>query len=224
VVGSVGYGNKYTTRVRGYGFNQFPRRGTYRTAGVYGRFQPGGVERKWFDETITAVAVPNNGVINATINPIPQGAGQSERVGSKCILTNIMLRGAVNIAAGQTGVFASDRVRAVLYLDKQSNGAAATVTDILTTATIDSFNNLFNKDRFVILRDMYIDISSDFEAATAFSTETFQIYKTCRIPIEWSGATGAMGEIRSNNVGLLFISESGASTVEYVTRLRFEDP
>jgi len=217
--------NVGVTRWRRFGYRPLSGPGYTRRVGVFGRFQPGGVERKWFDETTAAVTVTTAGIVNQTINPIPQGAGQSERVGAKCVLTNIMVRGAVNLApAGVTT--ASDRVRCILYLDKQNNGTGAAVTDILQTASVDSFNNLFNADRFVILKDVYVDITTEAGAVGGFvqSTETFQMYKTCRIPIEWNGATGALAEIRSNNIGLLFISENGAATVEYVSRLRFVDP
>jgi len=48
-------------------------------------------------------------------------------------------------------------------------------------------------------------------------------YKKCNIPIEFSGATGAITEIRSNNVGLLVISRNGTAGFASQIRVRFSD-
>jgi len=225
-VGAVAYGNKYQTRFRRTGF-----RGYMRTSGAYGRFNPGGPERKWLDrngDNINGVSV--TGSVGSSLNLIPQGASQSQRVGAKTTLTDVMIRGSASLAPGSTIASTTDRLRIILYLDTQANGTVAGVTDILQTGDIDSFNNLYNVNRFRILSDQYLDLVAEAGAndgaADQFGniTQTWQIYKKVRIPLEFNGATGAITEIRSNNVGIMFITQqNGLTNVEWSTRVRFMD-
>jgi len=225
-VGVVSYGNKYTTRFRRTGF-----RGYMRTSGAFGRFQPQGPERKWLDrngDNINGVSVAGN--IGSSLNLIPQGASQNQRIGAKCTLTDVMVRGSATLTPATTLTRTSDRVRCILYLDQQANGTAAGVTDILATGDIDSFNNLFNTNRFRTLADQYIDLVAEAGANDGTDDQfgnvnvTFQMYKKVRIPLEFNGATGAITEIRSNNVGILFIAQNNnVSNVEWSTRVRFID-
>lgn len=124
-----------------------------------------------------------------------------------------------------------DVVRLILYIDKQANGAAVSaVTDILETASWNSFRNLANQQRFQILSDRkfvmnYTNMASD--AAGQFSTASVykQIDKYWKVnaPIEFSATTGAIGEIRSNNIGVLAISATGRTQLLSKVRLRFSD-
>ena len=124
----------------------------------------------------------------------------------------------------------SDTVRMIMYLDKQANGAAAAVTDILESADWQSFNNLSNSGRFITLMDKsvilnYQNLASDGGGVVS-STNTARegaFYKMCNIPLEFSATTGAMGEIRSNNIGVLLISANGQAKFESKIRLRFSD-
>lgn len=141
-----------------------------------------------------------------------------------------MVRGTATIAPGTLVSATADHLRMIIYLDKQANGTSATVTDILQTANINAFNNLFNKERFVILRDTIIDLVAEAGANDGTQDQfgivqhSFSAFKKCRIPLEFSGATGAIAEIRSNNIGILFISQAGVAVVDYTTRIRFADP
>ena len=54
---------------------------------------------------------------------------------------------------------ASNLVRIIVYLDRQCNGAAAGVTDLLESASYLSFRNLANQSRFKFLYDKTIPIN-----------------------------------------------------------------
>ena len=48
-------------------------------------------------------------------------------------------------------------------------------------------------------------------------------YKTCNMPIEYDSTTGAITEIRSNNIGVLLLSRNGVCTFGSKFRVRFSD-
>jgi len=187
---------------------------------------------KFFDTTKTSTVVDATGtILNSSLNLVPQGDTESERIGRKIVLKNINMRGQVRIDVADTEGTTIERVRLIVYLDKQCNGAAAGVTDILETASINSFNNLSNKSRFRILADRTIDLVSQAGAyngsGAVFGRDvaTLNLYKKCHLPIEFdnSATTGAITTIRSYNVGVLGVSTAGLVNIEYTTRIRYTD-
>ncbi len=123
----------------------------------------------------------------------------------------------------------SEVVRLILYVDKQANGATIAVTDLLETANFHAFNNLANSGRFRILMDRTHDLKAPGAAGDGVandSTEDVQSYvffKEMNLPIEFSGINGVIGEIRSNNIGVLVISRGGTAELDSKFRLRFSD-
>jgi len=202
------------------------RAGFLRRGGYYGRYTPGAGEQKFFDTTRAAAAAPIAGIIaNLSLNLIPQGVTESERVGRKCTVTRIYIQGQFLKTATSTAADADDTIRMIVYLDKQANGATAAVTDILETATINSFNNLSNSSRFKTLavKRMSINAIASFAAGTVNVQEDWTCAIKCNIPIEFSAATGAIAEVRSNNIGILMISDEGLAFFQYTARIRFSD-
>ena len=200
--------------------------GRTRTSGFYGRYQPKGTEHKFLDTSFAQATVPTAGLISyPSVNFVPQGAGESERVGRKVVLRNLLLRYVVVLNNTTTAGSTEDVVRTIVFLDKQCNGQAATVTDILATANHLSFNNLANKGRFSILCDQSTDINSNGAIAAGFGekVETRSKYLRLNHPIEFSGATGAITEIRSNNIGILIISKGANSLWNATVRIRYSD-
>ncbi len=209
------------------------RPGYDRVSGYYGRYAPqGGGELKFHDVDLDDAVVANGGTITATINIIPQGVTEITRVGRKCTIKRIGWRYTVNLpeSDAQATPASADTVRVILYMDKQANGATAAVTNILESADFQSFNNLANSMRFRVLMDRthsmsYSGMASDgagvVSQANTFNTFTF--FKKCNIPLEFNAATGAIGEIRSNNLEVLLISSSGTASFASKFRLRFSD-
>ncbi len=190
-------------------------------------------ELKFHDVQLDDAVIDNAGSVTATINIIPQGVTEIQRVGRKCTIRSIgwrfrVILPAVNgTGAGPTG----DTVRVLLYLDKQTNGATAAVLDLLETASFQSFNNLSNKTRFRTLMDRVYDMSyaagsgaggaSDNDYAQVTINDTF--FKKVNIPIEFNSTAGAITEITSNNLGVLLITASGIASFTSKFRLRFSD-
>ncbi len=210
------------------------QRGYLRRGGFYGRYANGG-EKKFLDTTAVDVAVPAAGFINSTINVIPQGVTESERVGRKCTIKNIGFKFNILLPGTTAQLNTSDTVRIIMYLDQQCNGGVAQVSGsggILETATFQAFRNLENIGRFKVLMDRTYNLASPSGGGVVTTNDFFgeksvsgSFYKSCNIPIEFdaSAPTGALATIRSNNVGLLFITRSARATVNWRTRVRFSD-
>lgn len=216
--------------------------GITRRAGYWGRFGPrrgryangrGAVELKFHDLDIDDAVITAGGVIvEDSVVGIAQGVTESERIGRKCTVRQIGWKFNITLATvdAQATPAAADIIRVILYLDKQCNGAAAAVTDILESADYQSFNNLSNKSRFRTLMDRtynmnYQTLASDNAGVVSSSNKNISdsYYKKCNIPIEFSATTGAITEIRSNNIGVLVVGSNGIGGFFSKMRIRFSD-
>ncbi len=206
--------------------------GRTRTGGYYGRFAPFSGELKFHDVQLVDAVVATGGVVTATVNVIPQGVTEITRVGRKCTLRSFNWR--YRCTMPEVDAVATpaegDGLRVILYQDKQTNGATAAVTDILETADMHSFRNLANTGRFNILMDKvhrlnYLTLASDTDAvvSSADVTREYTFFKKLNMPIEFNGTNGTIGEIRSNNIGVLLVSDIGSIGFDSRIRIRFSD-
>jgi len=192
------------------------------------------VEFKFLDTEKTTTAMAATGtVLNDTICAIPQGAGESSRLGRKCTVTKVDIRGHFKIASNN-GVTTGSTIRFIVYLDKQTNAAAALVSDLLVDPgsglSTQSFRNLQNKDRFRVLFDEYCDlnpqaatITSGDVIATQEIIKPFYFSKKVNIPLEFKSSTPSVADLSSNNIGIMALSEGSHVTTAYVARIRFTD-
>ncbi len=190
-------------------------------------------ELKFHDIDVDTADILAAGVImnSGSVNLIAQGVTESQRVGRKCTIKSINWRYQIELSASSGTTFQeSDTMRIIMYLDKQCNGATATITGILESANYQSFNNLANKNRFRTLYDQTHTLNTQGGAGNGTANDfgpqkvTGSFFKQCDIPIEFDSTTGAITEIRSNNLGVLVIAEQGGiSTFDSKLRLRFSD-
>jgi len=206
--------------------------GFTRRAGFYGRYGQAAIaagltpEVKFFD-TALSFTFDNTGEVPATgqLALIPQGDTQSTRDGRECVLKSVQIRGALVYTPGAA---AAPTANSYMYLiqDTQANGAAAAVTDVFTSADLwAAHHNLANSDRFRILKKWKWDWNVQAGATTAYCNMTRQMefYKKCDIKMQYSSTTGAVAEIKSNN---LFLVAGGLGVDDGVAfagscRLRF---
>ncbi len=211
------------------------RKGYGRTSGYYGRYGQGPhAELKFHDLDIDDATVAGPGTIaEDSCVVIAQGTTESTRLGRKITIKSINWRFQITLGTTATAANTSDTVRVILYLDKQTNGAAAGVTDILETDNFQSFNNLANKSRFRTLMDRTYDLVIPSGSGRG-STDTLSygdvtmhdaFFKKCNIPIEYDNTAtdGSIATQRSNNIGVLLISQSGLTNFDSSMRLRFSD-
>lgn len=164
--------------------------------------------------------------MNDSLNLIPQGVTESSRVGRKCKVTRLDFKGQMVLPSTDLNT-TDEQMRIIVYLDKQCNGTAATILDILETASINSFRNLSNTNRFSILSDKTVAMTAKVAGgSTAISGDMLQSFRrniSVNAPLEFSNTTGALTEIRSNNIGLLAITLHGQASLGYTCRVRFSD-
>lgn len=189
------------------------------------------IDTKFFDSTVDDAVVSATGQVNTQIFVIPDGNAQREKDGLKIIIKSIQIRFQLNLPSTTTVADARDICRFILLKDSQANGALPAVTVILEQADIQSFKNLEQSSRFITLMDktVYINSMGGFgdgtTNATLPSTKSFQYFKKMNLPIIYndSATTGAIGTIVTNNLILLYISESGKCGVKAKVRVRYTD-
>lgn len=234
-------------------------RGRYRKSGYYGRYKKryvrrgttgsAIVEKKFLETLSNTSSIDKPGDLKwQSMLSVPLEPGESSRNGRKIVVTNISIRGDFHWYAANGGTDDSvaqthyNKVRTIIFIDRQCNGASAEVADVfdqkLFTDQMYIYNNLANKGRFITLYDKIVTFRRNYikpgEDTDIFQqTKEFKFYKKCRIPILYNGATGDTSERCCNNIhGIVFAIrneiEEDSATLNYVqfttsTRIRFMD-
>lgn len=183
-------------------------------------------EKKFFD-TALGFAFDTTGEVPATgqLALIPQGDTGSTRDGRQCVVESIHIRGNAFLTPAASAT-AADVIFMYCVWDKQANGAAAAVTDVLTSNLLTSaMINLENSDRFIILKKWRIPMEAKAGVTTAYNNHVRSIewFKKVNIPMQFGTAAVDITQIKSNNIFLL----AGASLLDDITtftgtcRLRF---
>lgn len=205
--------------------------GYSRVAGFYGRFgheQGKMTELKFFD-TDLGFNFDLTGEVVATgqLNLIPQGTTESARIGRKVKIHSIQIRGVLKGVPVSAGTFA-DVTYMILVQDTQCNGAAAGVQDVMTGVSFEkAMINIANSGRFRILK-RWVHHHTAASGVTGAKNDTavaLEYWKKCNIEINFSSTTGAIGEIKSNNIFLMAGSTISDDKVSFAgtCRLRFSD-
>jgi len=185
-------------------------------------------ELKYFD-TANAFNIDSTGEVPATgqLCLIPMGAGASARIGRDVCIHSLHLKWNLNYSPGAvtTGVTS---VGIYLLLDKQANGAAAGVTDVFTGNELTQDHlNLENSDRFCVLKRWHLVFKSRAGVSADFADDlkNIEYFMRLNIPLKYSGSTGAITELKTNNIFVMasaFASDD-LVTVSGTTRLRYSD-
>ncbi len=206
--------------------------GYTRTGGYFGRFKGSDRERKFHDVDVDdAVIAAGGNIAIGSCNVIAQGVTEVQRVGRQIHIKKIQWRWEIVLPATATAADTCDIVRIVLYWDRQTNGAAAGVTDILDTNDFQSFNNLAHRQRFKILYDKTVTlvavagsgIGADNTRSYGCNLKLGSFFKNVNIPIEFDASTGAITEQVTNNLGVMLVSSAGLCAFNSKMRLRFTD-
>lgn len=218
----------------------YAKRGYLRTGGFYRKGGYGtkthAKETKFVDEindlSDQPVSINGNILAVSIVNGIISGTSESQRIGRRIHVTGIGLTFRMRLGPNVQASDASDHMRVMLYLDKQCNGAAATVDDILegtdTAPILLSYRELENVNRFRILHDKTYSLHSN--AATESTLGGFGRFEVVRkvwvnvdYPVEYTGPGPAITAIRSNNFGILVITLNGISNIKCSSRVRYTD-
>jgi len=182
-----------------------------------------GVEKKFWDTPVDLPSNATTGTFVGTLVGIQQNANPFGRIGRKISVTNVNAH--LKLAAGTSATTAAaGQYRIILGIDKQSNGAAPLITDILSDLSAvappnngpplspNSFRNMFNLERFVILKDKLVTLNRRAISATA--GEAYDDQRVMKlswkgiVPVLYSGPDPVIGNVASNNFFLCMLANS----------------
>lgn len=203
-------------------------------------------EVKGVDLSENNIHFTSAGIFSSALNATVAGANESNRIGRKISMRSVQIRGAVYpYQAGAAPI--RDFIRLILVYDRQPNGAAPALADVLEdvdqagTRTTTSFSglNLSNADRFKVLRDWHWAMpvanlagaaSGDEQVsdpgATLMSIKAF--VKLNGLETHYNaGAAGTIADITTGALFLLAVGLSAEANAQYRflfdTRVRYAD-
>lgn len=184
-------------------------------------YSPRYQELKFFDSEHTVSPVPLAGQTISSINIVPQGTSESERIGRKIWVRRIEANFSCTLAQQQDtdDIGNGDVLRIIIFLDQQTNGSSATVLEIMQQNQFDAHFNINNKERFKILWDKTVTMNrrvSGTDGPNRQSTPLVIRYVNYNrnmygkgISVDFDSSTGAVSEMRTNNIGFLYITSFG---------------
>lgn len=194
--------------------------------GTYSRSQ---VEKKYIDTAVADYSCYTTAIVTP-LNLCNEGTGVSQRVGRKICVKSVQVRGIVKPFDGATQDSFS---RVMLIWDKQVNGVLATPTEILSAATSESFMNLDNRERFVVIMDKKFVTGGIVNTATqalAGSPTVHVIEKYKKLPpgsfTIYDGTGSGIADINTGALYLLTVgdtTETNGAICRVACRVRYTD-
>lgn len=156
------------------------------------------------------------------LNGIDPGTALNQRIGRQILAKKLRLRLACVVTAA-TGADQTQRVMVVL--DKQPNGVALAITDVLTSVGTTANYNLSNQARFKILFDRRVYLNA---TAEPFSAQLLDVSLGQKYVVQFNaGVAGTVADITTNSLYMITIGSNAAGatagTVTGASRLRFSD-
>lgn len=214
----------------------------------YGRRQQtayGGIPRKFIPRAgKPELKSLNQGGVNSTSSQaiyqtlalVSQGPTENERIGYKICWKSLLFRITLtkpyqSQASAQTAAQATT-VRLLLFMDRQTNGVAATIPDIIDSVGTLEPMNLSNSHRFKILKDWIINLNPTglgYASGPGYYLSpqvkrTLQYYTKLNIPQLYDGEGGAIENAKDYSIGFFIIPDSGnVVTYAWNSRLRYAD-
>lgn len=193
-------------------------------------------EKKVIDILGAALAIENATGSPQLLNGCIAGSQNFQRIGRKINMKSLQIRGVLTPTDLTTN---AQMVRMIVVYDKQSNGAAPTFANVITSQNIAGATqslvgdmvNLDNRDRFEIIRDKIYSFNFGDAAGYAPSPGSYECTDYIRLadrPVVFNaGTAGTVGDIQSGALYVFWISSQAAatgSTLQSLSyRLRFID-
>ena len=200
-------------------------------------FSPGGTVSSTLLASVVYIEPTVAGLGLATgytcINTLEQGNGVSQRIGNKVVIKSIMIQGMI---AAPVTVDATDTggVRVIVVYDKQTNGAAPAITEIIGNVSTaggyaTGFNSpikITNKNRFVVLRDHIFPMGGNIDQAS----HSFKWFIKKQLETTYSSTSSppTVANITTGAIFLLTFIGAGQFTHspdinDFNVRIRYED-
>lgn len=179
-------------------------------------------EKKNIDVNTAATIVAATATFSTMthINPIQQGATANNRLGREANMRSLHYRWQGSFAPTTAG---SSPIRLLIVYDKQPNGAAPPILDILIADAIESPMNLDWKKRFIILVDQEVECVG----AQGPSAWYIKGNRKMALNAEFTGVGGGIASLNSGSVYAITYQNgniiTAAPTSQLYTRIRFTD-
>lgn len=196
-------------------------------------------ELKWRDRTFDGSPVASTGQILGSVNLIPQGADQTERIGRRITITALEWKYRMSYQAQDDLAFTGkgDTMRLILFQDKQCNGTEVVLSDVVDSdegvgELMNQFYRIPNEQRFNILMDethdlhqhtMTTDNLSNYSFAELTISKCFKKKLNLIIEYDDSFDDGRIETITSNNIGIIAFTKYDAAFIRSTIRIRFID-
>jgi len=215
--------------------------GYTRTAGAYARSLPCGPEKKFLDNVFQDRLVKGTAgtftgaslAFSPGFLAIQRNTSDIGRIGNQVCVKNFNFRGTLQCTtvAGNPN---PQRARIIFFWDLQANGAAANAGNMLEgpllTTEVDTFRNLDEVARFKVIKDKtFIMNPKAMSGATPVNScgQSFTVKVSWKgdMPVHYSADTGAIGEMRSENLSYFVWSDSidDVWVLNGVGRVKFTD-
>jgi hypothetical protein len=172
-------------------------------------------ERKYFDVSIQTPQATTTGGTMFSLDSIPQGAGDSQRIGDQITVQSLLLRLSIQTGSGGLGY-----VRVVMFRWKPGSGILPpTVSNLLQTINFLSPINVEYGEQIKVIMD------KTYALATGSSQlQIDKFWRRKRYVANFSGSTTGTAT-NSNGTFLFFITDTatGSPTFSFYSRLRFTD-
>lgn len=184
---------------------------------------PTGKEKKFVDTNTNTLITAGQATATGPVllNPIAQGTDAIMHTGREITMTSVYWQFFLSLAATSAG---SSPIRMLIVYDKQCNGVAPTIAQILAADQLNSPNNLDNRDRFITLVDEIV------ECCGTGGPQSFMRkgYRKISLPVVFNATTTAtITAIQSGSVTAWFYQDGQIITANPVsnlyTRIRFDD-
>lgn len=177
-------------------------------------------ELKYRDEYTSGAlpAIPNTGNF-LLLNSLAQGDSATTRTGNGVMDRSFEIK--FQVAFNSASAVGQQNLRVLLIRDKQANGSLpATANTVLQQTWWQSAKNDANSDRFKILMDKCIGVSS-----SGPETINFKKYIRVKTQTRYNGNAGTVADIVTGSYFLLMISDQAANgpVVQYYIRFRYTD-
>lgn len=186
---------------------------------------PADAELKYHDVSTSGVfpTVPSAATVTL-VNGIAEGTDIFERVGRKVNLKSLEYKFHILPNTVNPG---TNLCRFMVVHDRQCNGLAPSVGDILESAAVlYSFKNATNERRFTVLADQ--EWGCAYDGTVGGVTEGSVCYKHGFIKLQgyqmsYRGSTGGIGSIDSGAIYFIVMGVNATYSYYYTTRTRFWD-
>lgn len=181
---------------------------------------PSNIEKKFLDSTFTTDGTST--AVIGIMNAMAPGTSASTRIGRRILMKAINLRLLLQREDASTATVQA--VRFMIIYDRQTNGVAPAMTDILDTGTITSQHNMANVYRFFTIMDRTMVLSGAGGNTINFSKK----YKSINLPVVYNaGTAGTVADINTGGLFFCYVGNTAAgiddTDVSASLRLRYTD-